>query len=92
MDDYNIIIRPLITEQGMHFANTKGAYSFEVHKDANKTQIKIAIERTYGVKGEKVRTANRIGKHRRRGKNTGMTRSWKKAVVVLGDDYHIDLF
>ena len=92
MDDYNIIIRPLITEQGMHFANTKGAYSFEVNKRANKPQIKNAVEKIYSVKVDKVRTANRKGKYRRRGKHFGMTPGWKKAVVFLKSDYHIDLF
>lgn len=92
MDDYGIIVKPLITEQGMHFANAKGAYSFEVDKRANKTQIRNAVEKIYGVKVQKVRTANRRGKHRRRGRVTGMTPSWKKAVVYLEPDYHIDLF
>ena len=92
MDDYNIIIRPLITEQGMHFANTKSAYSFEVNKKANKTQIKNAVERIYSVKVDKVRTANQKGKSRRRGRNFGMTSSWKKAVVYLESEFHIDLF
>jgi large subunit ribosomal protein L23 len=92
MDDYNIIVRPLITEQGMHFANVKSAYSFEVDRRANKIQIKGAIEKLYGVKVDKVRTCNRKGKTRRRGRNIGDTRSWKKAVVYLKDDYHIDLF
>ena len=92
VDDYNIIIRPLITEQGMHFANTKGAYSFEVNKKANKRQIKSAVEKIYGVKVDKVKTANRKGKYRRRGRTAGMTASWKKAVVFLEPDYHIDLF
>jgi large subunit ribosomal protein L23 len=92
LDDYNVIIRPLITEQGMHFANTKGAYSFEVNRRANKAQIKNAVEKIYGVKVLKVRTANRTGKYRRRGRTTGMTASWKKAVVFLEPDYHIDLF
>jgi len=92
LDDYNIINRPLITEQGMHFANTKGAYTFEVNKNANKTQIKNAIEKIYGVKVNKVRTANQKGKQRRRGRNYGETASWKKAVVFLKPDYHIDLF
>ena len=92
MDDYSIIIRPLITEQGMHFANIKGAYSFEVNKRANKAQIKNAVERIYNVKVQKVRTANRKGKYRRRGRNYGVTASWKKAVVFLNPDYHIDLF
>lgn len=92
MGDYDIIIRPLITEQGMHFANVKGAYSFEVNRKANKTQIKNAVEKIYGVKVDKVRTANRKGKHRRRGRALGMTATWKKAIVFLEPDYHIDLF
>ncbi|MHC4388090.1 MAG: 50S ribosomal protein L23 [Planctomycetota bacterium] len=92
LDDYNIVIRPLITEQGMHFANTKGAYSFEVNRRANKSQIKNAVEKIYGVKVLKVRTANHKGKYRRKGRSFGRTPSWKKAVVFLESDYHIDLF
>jgi large subunit ribosomal protein L23 len=92
MDDFNVIVRPLVTEQGMHFANTKGAYSFEVNRKANKTQVKNAVEKIYGVKVDKVRTANRKGKHRRHGRTIGMTSSWKKAVVYLEPEYHIDLF
>jgi large subunit ribosomal protein L23 len=92
MDIHNVIIRPLITEQGMHLANTKGAYPFEVNSKANKAQIKHAVEETYSVKVQKVRTANRKGKHRRRGRTIGNTASWKKAVVFLKPDYHIDLF
>jgi large subunit ribosomal protein L23 len=92
LDDCNVIIRPLITEQGTHFANVKGAYSFEVNKRANKAQIKKAVEKAYGVKVSKVRTANRRGKYRRKGRSSGLTASWKKAVVFLKPDYHIDLF
>jgi large subunit ribosomal protein L23 len=92
MDDYNIVIRPLITEQGMHFANTKGAYSFEVNRRANKQEIKNAVERIYSVKVHKVNTANYRGKYRRRGRSFGVTPNWKKAVVFLKSDYHIDLF
>ncbi|HOK96854.1 MAG TPA: 50S ribosomal protein L23 [Anaerohalosphaeraceae bacterium] len=92
MDDYSIIIRPLVTEKGMHFANAKNAYSFEVNKKANKIQIRNAVERLYGVKVTDVRTANVKGKPRRRGRYIGTTKSWKKAVVVLHQDYHIDLF
>ena len=82
----------MVTEQGMHFANVKGAYSFEVNRKANKIQVKNAVERIYSVKVDKVRTANRKGKHRRRGRTIGMTSSWKKAVVYLKPEYHIDLF
>jgi large subunit ribosomal protein L23 len=92
MDDFSIIIRPIITEQGMHFANVKGAYSFQVNKKANKTEIKRAVEKIYGVKVDKVRTANHQGKRRRRGRSFGVTSSWKKAVVYLEPDFHIDLF
>jgi large subunit ribosomal protein L23 len=92
VDDYSIIIRPLVTEQGMHFANIKSAYSFEVNKRANKAQIKNAVERIYNVKVQKVRTANRKGKQRRRGRSFGVTSSWKKAIVFLDPEYHIDLF
>ncbi|HPD45695.1 MAG TPA: 50S ribosomal protein L23 [Anaerohalosphaeraceae bacterium] len=92
MDEYSVIIRPLVTEQGMHFANTRNAYSFEVNREANKPQIKEAVERLYNVKVTDVRTANYIGKPRRRGRHIGRTRNWKKAVVVLHEDYHIDLF
>lgn len=92
MDDYNIIIKPLVTEQGIHFANTKNAYSFEVNKKANKVQIRNAVQRLYNVKVSDVRTANVKGKPRRRGRSFGTTKSWKKAVVVLHPDYHIDLF
>ncbi len=92
MEDYKIIIKPLVTEQGMHFANVRGAYSFEVKKDANKIQIKQAVERLYNVKVNKIRTANQKGKLRRRGRSFGKTPDWKKAVVYLKPDYHIDLF
>ena len=92
MEDYNVIIRPLVTEQGMHLANTKSAYSFEVNKKANKQQIKSAVERMYSVKVMKVRTANRRGKQRRKGRYFGRTPSWKKAVVFLEPEHHIDLF
>ena len=92
MDDYNVIIRPLVTEQGMHFANVRGAYSFEVARGANKPQIKNAVERIYNVKVSKIRTANHKGKYRRRGGTFGRTAAWKKAVVFLEPEYHIDLF
>ena len=92
MDDHNIVVKPLVTEQGMHFASKHNAYSFEVNKKANKIQIAGAISRLYNVKVESVRTSNRRGKIRRKGRDTGVTRSWKKATVVLHEDYHIDLF
>ncbi len=103
MDIYHTIVRPLVTEKGtfqsqQNHGETKwmaprgGAYSFEVHPDANKTQIKQAVEKIYNVKVLSVRTANRRGKPRRVRFKTGNTKEWKKAVVVLDPDSHIDLF
>lgn len=92
MDPYQIIVRPIITEQGMHFANVRNAYSFQVHRKANKTQIRTAVEKLYNVKVTDVRTANMPGKLRRRGRHITHTPDWKKAVVVLHPDHHIDLF
>ncbi len=92
MDSCNIIIKPIITEQSTHFANTLNAYAFQVNKRANKVEIKRAIEELYEVKVLEVRTMNRIGKTRRRGRNMGKTASWKKAVVVLKEEHKIYLF
>jgi large subunit ribosomal protein L23 len=92
MDIYSVLIRPLITEQGTHLANKIGAYAFEVNRIANKNEIKNAVEKIYNVKVRQVRTANRKGKYRRKGRIFGMTASWKKAVVYLEPEYHIDLF
>lgn len=103
MDIYHVIKRPLVTEKGTHqsqqsFAATRhkpsrgGSYAFEVHPKATKANIKQAIEKVYNVKVLTVRTANRKGKLRRVRYKTGTTRDWKRAVVVLHADHHIDLF
>ena len=91
-DIYGIIVRPLVTEKGTYQSEKLNAYAFEVSPGANKTQIKQAIEKIYDVKVTEVRTANRKGKRRRVRYKIGKTRDWKKAVVVLRADYHIDLF
>jgi large subunit ribosomal protein L23 len=92
VDNSNIIVRPVITEQSMHFANTRNAYAFKVNKKANKIQIKNAVESLYDVKVIDVRTMNYKGKPRRRGRNIGTTDAWKKAVVVLSENHRIDLY
>ena len=103
MDIYHTIVRPLVTEKGTHQSHIShdatrsqpargGAYTFEVHPEANKAQIRQAIEKIYNVRVSSVRTSNRVGKRRRYRMNVGKTRSWKKAIVVLKPDHHIDLF
>lgn len=91
-ETYGVIIRPLVTEKGTYQSQTFNAYAFEVAADANKIQIKRAVEKIYGVKVLSVRTANRKGKPRRTGYKWGTTSHWKKAFVVLHEDHHIDLF
>ena len=89
---YSIVVRPLVTEKGTFQSQALNAYAFEVAPRANKTQIKQAVEKIYDVKVKDVRTAMRKGKPRRTGRVMGSTRHWKKAVVLLHPDYHIDLF
>lgn len=92
MDKYQVIIKPLVTEQGTHLAQALRAYPFQVHPKANKIEIKQAVEKIYNVQVAEVRTSNRKGKPRRRGMSRGTTANWKKAFVVLRPDFHIDLF
>jgi large subunit ribosomal protein L23 len=92
MDDINVIIRPLITEKSTHLQQTRNAYAFEVHRSANKMQIAKAIESLYSVKVSDVRTMNRKGKPRRAKYRMTTTGEWKRAIVVLAEDSHIDLF
>jgi large subunit ribosomal protein L23 len=80
---YDIIIRPIITEQSMEHIHIK-KYVFEVARDANKIEIKKAIEEIFGVQVDKVTTLNMKGKLKRTGRYpAGHRRSWKKAVVKL---------
>ena len=90
---YDIVIRPIITEQSMEDLDIK-KYAFEVAKDANKVEIKKAIEEIFGVTVIKVNTINVRGKEKRTGAYPkGKTASWKKAVVKLSEDSkNIELF
>ena len=84
MNRYDIIKRPLITEQSMDMmADNK--YSFVVEKDATKPEIRKAVEEVFGVKVEKVYTMNMRGKLKRQGVHQGRRPSWKKAIVKLTD-------
>ncbi len=79
---HDIIIRPVVSEQSMdQMADKK--YTFVVKKKANKTEIKKAVEKVFGVKVEKVNTSNMLGKYKRMGAHVGKRADWKKAVVTL---------
>ena len=92
MQQTDVIIKPLITEKSTHQQQTRNAYAFQVHPEANKHQIKDAIERQYNVKVVDVRTMNRKGKPRRSRYKMSTTSDWKKAVVVLDENSRIELF
>lgn len=83
MTVYDIIRRPLITEKGHTKRETERTLCFEVHPDANKIQIKQAVEAVFKVKVAEVRTSVYTGKLRRRGRFTGYASDWKKAYVRL---------
>ncbi len=85
MTSYEIIRKPIITEQSMdQMADRK--YTFEVAKDANKLEIKKAVEEIFGVKVQKVTTMRVLGKVKRMGMHSGKRPDWKKAIVKLTEN------
>ena len=91
MKDYtNVIIAPVITEKSA-IQRENNVYTFKVAKDANKIQIKKAIEEAFGVKVTNVNTLNTKSKSRRVGRYTGKTKAYKKAFVTLKDGDSIEL-
>lgn len=79
---HDIIIRPIISEKSM-LGISDLKYCFEVKKTAGKIEIRNAVEKAFGVRVSKVNTVSVRGRHRRRGRMTGMTPAWKKAIVTL---------
>jgi large subunit ribosomal protein L23 len=80
---YQIIRKPIITEKGLGVKETEAMLVFQVASKATKTEIKEAVQSIFKVKVDSVRTANFVGKERRRGKFTGYRPDWKKAYVRL---------
>ncbi len=83
MTIYEVIKRPLVTEKGVSKKDSERTLCFEVAADANKVLVKAAVEQLFKVKVAEVRTANQVGKLRRRGRFTGYRSDWKKAYVRL---------
>jgi large subunit ribosomal protein L23 len=82
---YDVIIKPVISEKSMDDAQNK-KYTFKVAVDANKTEVKNAVEEIFDVEVKKVNIMNVKGKEKRMGRNKGMTAATKKAIVTLTDD------
>lgn len=89
---HRIIEKPLITEKSMELLHEANRVSFRVHKNANKLQVKKAIEEIFEVTVEDVNMVSVRGKQRRFGKNMGQTKDWKKAIVRLKQGDKIELF
>ena len=88
----DIIIKPVLTEKGYDGIASK-TYTFIVKKSANKTEIKLAVEKLFGVKVKSVNTVNCKGKLKRMGRNEGYTPDYKKAIVQLkADSKSIEFF
>jgi large subunit ribosomal protein L23 len=87
-----IVRRALITEKGTRIRERENGYLFEVARDANKIEIKQAIEAFFPVKVQSVRTQRVHGKPKRMGRYAGHRPDWKKAVVTLHKGQTIELF
>ncbi len=92
MAPHQIVLRPLVTEKGMHRSTRYNQYAFEVNPLADKQQIKEAVEDLFHVRVTQVRTQNRKGKPRRYRFRYGTTKQWKKAIVKLDSEDHIQFF
>ena len=91
MDPTRVIIRPVVSEKTFVLAEA-GKYTFRVHDDAHKTQIRQAIEQLFDVNVVEVRTMSVKSKPKRRAHTSGRSRQWKKAVVQVRAGQTIPIF
>jgi large subunit ribosomal protein L23 len=92
MIPHHVIVKPIVTEKSTDLQAELNQYIFEVHKKANKIEIRKAIEMVFGVRVEGVRTQVVRGDLRRVGQHRGRRPGWKKAIVTLHPDDSIDLY
>ncbi len=90
-DPHLVVLKPIITEKSTFATEKQNAYSFKVSRDANKIQIREAVEQIFDVKVRAVNTVRQRGKYKRVGRNFGRTKDYKKAIVTLRPGYNIDL-
>lgn len=92
LEPHQVILRPLVTEKGVHRAGRHNQYAFEIHPLATKTDVRHAVEELFNVVVEKVCTQTRKGKTRRFRHRAGVTSGWKRAIVKLNSEHRIDFF
>jgi large subunit ribosomal protein L23 len=88
---HDVLLAPVISEKSYGLIDSN-KYTFEVHPDSNKTQIKIAVEKVFNVKVTDVNTLNRPGKRKRTRAGFGQRKATKRAIVTLRDGDRIDVF
>jgi large subunit ribosomal protein L23 len=91
-DPRQVLQLHLMTEKSSIMHENNNSYVFRVHRNANKVEIKSAVEKAFGVKVDSVRTMTVPGKPKRLGRFEGKTSAWKKAIVKLRKDQHITDF
>ncbi len=91
MDLAQVVIRPVVSEK-TYVLSAAGKYTFRVHPDAHRTQIRQAVEKMFEVKVVTVRTMSVKSKPKRRGVTRGCTRAWKKAIVEVAEGQSIPIF
>ena len=89
---HDVLLRALVTEKGTRMREGGNKYIFEVATEANKIEIKHAVESIFSVSVERVRTQNSLGKLKRMGRFAGRRSAWKKAVITLKQGDTIELF
>jgi large subunit ribosomal protein L23 len=92
MNEYDIVVKPIITEKSSLLKDTANQYVFEVQRDANKIEIKKAVEKLFKVKVVSVHISNMEGKKRKVGRFSGKRPDWKKAIVKLNPKDKITIF
>mgnify|MGYP001794601032 CR=1 FL=1 len=88
---YQVLIKPLVTEKSTVLQSLRNQYSFKVHPDANKSEIRKAVEQLFDVKVKAVNTVKIPGKAKRMFGRPGHTKPWKKALVQLAEGESIDI-
>jgi len=92
LEPHQVILRPLVTEKGVHRSTRFNRYAFEVNRLATKEDVRNAVATLFDVRVLSVNTQNRVGKPRRTRFRYGYTKNWKKAIVKLDSEDRIDFF
>ena len=90
-DFYRIVQKPVLSEKATYDSGARNSYHFRVPRDANKIEIRRAVETLFKVKVLKVNTLQRRGKMRRRGWSSGESQAWKRAMVTLAEGNTIEI-